>query len=86
MPLNATSISILEFDAGGVAESVRVVQFAPSTDIPPSLFRFVLQSGIPVLLPPSPLSCEEGESSPPLPPSCTAGGCARELMYVFKQL
>ena len=70
IPLSAGSISLFMCE-GGVVESVRVVPFTPSTIIlRSSLFEFEVLKHDPVILPPNPLSCDDGESSPPLPPSC----------------
>ena len=60
---------------GGVDESVRGLPFTPSTIIlRSSLFEVVLPKHDPLVFPPSPLSCDDGESSPPFPPSCRECG------------
>ena len=66
-------VSISEFEDGGVAESVREGQLTPSAGIAPSQFIPKFAEPAPSILLPNPLSCEDGESSPPLPPSCAAG-------------
>ena len=62
-----------ELADGGVAESVREGQLTPSAGIAPSQFIPKFAEPAPTILLPNPLSCEDGESSPPLPPSCTTG-------------
>ena len=79
IPLNAGSISLFICE-GGVEESVRVVPFTPSTMLlRSSLFEVELPKHDPVILPPSPLSCDDGESSPPLATSCEVGAFAARI-------